>query len=135
MLPPSNYQGSAKNLERVTDYLSKIRQRLMHVKIENRDYAYILKTYDRPGALFYLDPPYHGTEKYYDTPFSDDTHRHLNSILKQLKGSFILSYNNDDFIRNLYKGFNIEAVSRSSNLTSRYPELKRKYQELIIRNF
>ena len=39
------------------------------VVIENRDFEPILKTYDRPDALFYLDPPYLGTEKHYEGMF------------------------------------------------------------------
>lgn len=27
--------------------------------------GFIMKIYDKPGALFYLDPPYYGTEHYY----------------------------------------------------------------------
>ena len=51
------------------DYLEQVQLRLKGVKIENRDFEPILKTYDRPDALFYLDPPYLGTEKLYEGIF------------------------------------------------------------------
>lgn len=129
------YGASAKNLERVTEYFSKISHRLQTVKIEHRNYEDIIKIYDKTGALIYLDPPYHGTEKYYDGPFSEQDHINLCNLLKAIKGRFILSYNDDDFIRRLYEGFNIEAISRSSNLTMRYADKEKQYRELIIKNF
>lgn len=42
-------------------------------------------------ALFYLDPPYHGTEKYYEAGFSHDDHIRLKTVLDGIKGKFILS--------------------------------------------
>ena len=50
-------------------------------------------------------------------------------MLKAAKGKWILSYNDADFIRELYEGYRIEAVERSNNLG------KGKYKELIIRNY
>ncbi|MFR8755580.1 MAG: DNA adenine methylase [Clostridium sp.] len=35
-------------------------KRLQSVVIENKDFENLIRVYDRPGALFYLDPPYHG---------------------------------------------------------------------------
>ena len=40
------------------DRLPEIAERLLRVQIENRDWRLILKTYDSPDTLFYLDPPY-----------------------------------------------------------------------------
>ena len=40
------------------DRLPEISQRLMRVQIENEDFRKILKRYDGPETLFYLDPPY-----------------------------------------------------------------------------
>lgn len=129
------YGSPAKNLERVTEYLSKVKHRLQTVKIENRSYDIIIKQYDRTDALLYLDPPYHGTEGAYDSPFTDNDHHNLRRILGGINGKFILSYNDDSFVRSLYSGFYIEEISRNSNLANRYPTLKGSFRELIIRNF
>jgi len=40
------------------DRLSEIAERLLCVQIEQNDWRIILKAYDRPDTLFYLDPPY-----------------------------------------------------------------------------
>lgn len=124
-----------KDVLNMYENLSRAQARLSSVIIENKDFGDILKIYDRPGALFYLDPPYYGTEKYYQVEFSNEDHLRLAESLKALKGKFILSYNESDFIRDLYKDYTIEDVSRQHNLLARYKDGEMKYQELLIRNY
>ncbi len=124
------YGCNKKNLS--PDYLEKIEERLKKgsgVVIENKDFENLIKVYDRPKALFYCDPPYHTTEKYYDVRFSENDHERLKSCLNSIKGRFILSYNDDEYVRELYKDFNITAVERQNNLS------KGSYKELLIKNY
>lgn len=65
---------SSKNILDKTQYLHHVKERLKKVVIENRDFERIIKLYDREKALFYIDPPYHGTEDYYDGIFSKADH-------------------------------------------------------------
>ena len=122
-----------QNLDNAIYYLSEIKERLKNVVIENRDFEKLIKCYDRPKALFYLDPPYVGTEDYYESTFSKEDHQRLNKVLKNIKGRFILSYNDCEFIRNLYSDFEIEEISRNNNLTSKNGSST--YKEVIIKNF
>lgn len=103
--------------------------------IEHKDFADLIKQYDREDALFYLDPPYYGTEKEYTVAFPKQDHERLFECLKNIKGKFVLSYNNCEYIRDLYKQYNIIEASRHSSLVGRYPEKEQKYRELIIKNF
>ena len=114
------------------EYLTEIEERLKSgagVVIENKDFEDLIKVYDRPNALFYCDPPYRTAQKYYDVPFSDSDHERLKNSLSNIKGRFILSYNDDEYIRELYKDYNITAVERQNNLSSG------TYKELIITNY
>ncbi len=122
---------SKKPLKSATDYLLEVQKRLLDsgVVIEHKDFENLIKVYDRPTAMFYCDPPYHTTEDYYDVEFKAEDHIRLKDCLNGIKGRFLLSYNDDDFIRNLYKDFNISEVVRGNNLTSG------KYKELLIRNY
>ena len=88
-------------------------RRLRGAVIENMDYEKLIKTYDETDALFYLDPPYVGTQSYYKTPrgFNMQDHENLAGILKDISGKFILSYNDCEVIRDLYKGFNIKELN------------------------
>ncbi len=60
----------------------------------------LIKTYDREEALFYCDPPYYMTEKYYKNTggFGEVEHRLLAETLRDIKGKFLISYNDCEFI-------------------------------------
>ena len=121
-----------KNRNISPDYLIEIENRLKSgsgVVIEHKDFENLIKVYDRPNALFYCDPPYYKTENYYDAEFKSEDHERLKRCLEAIKGRFILSYNDDDYIRELYKDFNITTAERQNNIS------KGKYKELIITNY
>ncbi len=124
-----------KDVSVMVKYLESIVERLSKVVVENKDFENLIKVYDRPNALFYLDPPYFGTEKYYSAAFTTEDHVRLSATLKNIKGNFVLSYNDCDYIRELYKGFRIEEISRNHNLAGRFEDKPHSYNELIIRNF
>lgn len=125
---------SIRNLKSSIDYMAAIRQRLERVVIENKDFESLIKVYDRPGALFYCDPPYYGAEAYYKVGFLVEDHQRLKDVLSHIQGRFVLSYNDCEAIRELYKGFPIDGVSRQHNLKLRDGEAV-KYDEVIIRNY
>lgn len=131
----SSFATASKNLT-VANELPLYRDRLKGVIIEHKDFEQIIKTYDRPDACFYLDPPYVASEKYYKTDlnsFKMADHRRLNTILKTVKGRFILSYNDCDFVREAYKDYNIRSVSRLNLLPT--AENRTEFKEVIITNF
>ncbi len=84
-------------------------QRLRFVTIENMPFEHLIKTYNRDEALFYCDPPYVGTEHYYKNmpSFGIEEHIKLRDTLASSQGKFLLSYNDCDVVRDLYKDFNI----------------------------
>ena len=119
-----------------TVLLAAIKERLKSAVIENKSFEDIIKQYDRPHTLFYCDPPYLGAERYYNhsgVNFDREMHQKLAYTLRNIKGRFIISYNNDEFIRSLYKGFVIEEISRQNNLSP--SKRKNPYRELLIRNY
>lgn len=122
---------NSKLLEKSIDRLPEIQQRLQKVVIENRDFESLIKTYDRPDALLYLDPPYYQAEKYYDG-FSEKDHLRLRACLETIKGKFVLSYNDCPEVSQWYKNYTIERTDRANNLQKHN---KSRYKELIISNF
>ncbi|MDE5862135.1 MAG: DNA adenine methylase [Ruminococcus sp.] len=102
---------------------------LENVVIENLDFYELIKKYDCNEALFYCDPPYNNSERYYDNRFEPEDHERLKAILSQIQGRFILSYNDNEKIRELYRDFKIVQVRRQNNLSEGF------YKELIIQNF
>lgn len=109
-------------------------ERICEVILENKDFENILKIYDRPGAFFYLDPPYFMAEDIYAVEFSREDHHRLFEALRHVKGKWLLSYNDDPFIRALYKDYRQYRFTRINNLVQRY-ESGAEYGEIIIANY
>lgn len=130
-----SYCCTPKDITQITKRLQKIEQRLSKVVVENKDFEGLIKLYDKPKSLFYVDPPYYGTEKYYTAGFTTDDHKRLKNTLANINGKFLLSYNDCEFIRQLYKEYNIEEISRNHNLVGRYTQIDHQYKELIIKNY
>lgn len=124
-----------KNIENMREYLERIEGRLSGVVIENKDFEDLINVYDRPDAFLYLDPPYYGTEKYYQAQFSTEDHVRLGNTLKKIKGRFLLSYNDCGYLRELYKDFKIEEIERNHNLLNRYKGKENTYCELLVSNY
>ncbi len=85
---------------------------------------------------FNMDQPPSSTRcsKYYDSPFSAQDHHRLREVLSQVKGRFILSYNDHPLIRELYADYRIEGITRTTTLAGKGNN-QTQYAELIIRNF
>lgn len=121
------FGGRKRNLS--ADCLEEIEERLASVVIENMDFEKLIEKYDSSKTIFYCDPPYSRTERYYDSLFNEKDHERLKTVLSGIKGRFILSYNDSEYIRELYKDFEIATTERQNNLS------KGTYNELIIKNF
>ena len=130
----STYGSKPRDISN-TEFLKDVRKRLSRVVIENKSFEKIISAYDNEGTLFYLDPPYHNTENMYDTGdfiFNEEQHIKLRDILKDIKGKFVLSYNDDEFIRELYKDFKIEGIERQNNLSLNSGS---RFKEVVITNY
>ena len=128
-----SFGARKKDMEKAVHYLKDVSHRLRNVVIEHMDFEHLIKVYDRPGALFYADTPYFGVEEYYKARFSTEDHVRLRDVLSRIKGKFILSYNDCDEAREIYKGYDIIETDRHDNLAA--GSSSRRYHELIIKNY
>jgi DNA adenine methylase len=86
--------------------LEAIHERLAPVAIERMPWSDFIRRYDRPGTLFYLDPPYFGSEDDYGAELFDGAQFELMAEqLRGLRGRFILSINNHPEVRRIFAGF------------------------------
>ena len=90
--------GSRRNhaaiFKQKVEDLPLITDRLRGVKIEHKDYQFIIDTYDKDDTLFYLDPPYLPETRSageYKHEMSRDDHEYLLFLLRSIKGKFVLS--------------------------------------------
>lgn len=99
--------GAARfDVTRLGPLLEAIHERLAGVKIERLGWSDFLRRYDRPGTLFYLDPPYYGSEGDYGRElFGRDQFELMAEQLRTLRGRFILSLNDHPEVRRIFAGF------------------------------
>lgn len=123
--------GARFNVLKLAPLLEDVHERLAGVVIENLRWQDFLTRYDRPGTLFYLDPPYWGGEDDYGAGlFRRDDYVEMAVRLAQLRGRFILSINDVPEIRALFSGFTIETVETTYSLPG--PGKAQRASELII---
>lgn len=141
----SSYGSQSKNFTiqqghhylplRDLDKVKRASERLKEVIIENTDFAQLMEKVDAEDTFFYIDPPYYQKEYLYkrNELQAFDGHEKLAELLTRIKGKFILSYNEHEYIRALYenKGFVIEKVEAPYSISG-----KNQIQtELLISSF
>ncbi len=129
-----SYASQPFDIRKLFSLISQLQDRMANVVVENQDFETLIKHYDHPDAFFYLDPPYFSTEDMYEVGFGWDDHVRLRDTLKNIKGKFLLSYNDCDEIRELYNGFSMFDFSRTHSMAQRY-EAGKEFKELLIGNY
>lgn len=108
------HASAASDMMTWPEAVSSFTERLRGVTIESRDALRVMRSADKPGALFYVDPPYphstrgstKGVRQKYAVELTDDDHRALAECLRELKGMVVLSgYPCDLYDRELFSGW------------------------------
>lgn len=130
---PSKTRNSAVFNHNLLENLKYIRKLLDGVVIENDTFQNVIPKYSHPSYLLYCDPPYFGTgeQMYYEHELSRAMHEELHYLLMKSKSMWILSYDDNEFIVNLYKDFFIRRTKITYNTAGR----NKSTTELIITNF
>ncbi|UXT99461.1 DNA adenine methylase [Agrobacterium tumefaciens] len=124
--------GARFNLLKLAPQLEAIHERMAGVVIEQLPWQKFIERYDRPGMLFYLDPPYWGNETDYGTGvFGRDEFSEMAAVLSGIKGRFILSLNAVKGVFETFSAFNVEEVDCTYSIASAKPKSVR---EVIISN-
>lgn len=126
--------GSGRfDVTEIVPALEALHSRLRGVTIECLNYDAFIQRYDRPHALFYIDPPYYGCEDDYGKNlFAPADFRKLALQLQQLKGKFILSLNDHPDVREIFSGFGVHQVK--TVYTIEKGDAKKDVFELLIHN-
>ena len=78
-----------------------------------------------------MDPPYLGAEGVYGPLFERADFGRLASLLKGIRGRFILSLNDDAYVRREFGAFRLQKVEATYTLNKNDPK---RVQELLITN-
>jgi len=122
----------------ITDlaFLNEIQERLKSVFIDNRSFEKVISAFDSRDTLFYLDPPYWIVgDKLYQHSLSTAEHEKLSRVLQDIKGRFVLSYNDVAHIRDLYRGFSIKVTKEIHYSLNNQRDTALKKSEILITNY
>lgn len=126
-------QGARFNVTTLEPMLAEIHERLAGVVIEQLGYADFIRRYDRPGMLFYLDPPYWGCETDYGQDvFARGDFEALAAQLAGIKGRFLLSINDTPGVREVFGAFHMREAATTYTIGA---SAAKRVGELVISNF
>ena len=114
--------------------IEQLGTRLANTVIENQDFEVLIKHYDRDNSFFYCDPPYFSSEYVYQCGFTWDDHLRLRETLRNAKGKWLVSYNDCQEIRNLYKDSSFADFTRVHSMKQR-TNAGEQFPELLISNY
>lgn len=130
----TQYSSAITSAGGLIERVNKISKRLDKVIIENLSAFNLIPQYDTDNAFFYCDPPYSSGAGYEVVSALNFQHEKLKDILKNIKGRFLLSYDDSQKIRDLYKDFNIISLKRINGINGSNRKNK-YYKELLICNY
>lgn len=105
------------NLTTLEPMLEDLHSRLAGVVIECLDFGEFIRRYDTPGTLFYLDPPYWGSEGDYGKHlFTRADFQRLADHLRAVQGGFLMSINDVPEIREIFVWARIEEVQTTYSI-------------------
>lgn len=114
--------------------LEELHERLAGVVIERLPYGDFIARYDRPGTLFYLDPPYWGNEDDYGAAlFERADFERLAEQLAGIRGQFVLSINDTPGVREVFGRFELEEAATTYSICTKMAGAGKRVGELIIR--
>jgi len=119
------------NLLRIEEELSAAHLRLSGVTVEHLDWGACLERYDRPHTLFYLDPPYWGTEGY-GVPFGLEQYERMAQLMRGMQGQAIVSVNDIPEMRAAFKGFQMQRLQITYSVAK--AKDRKPTGELVIHN-
>lgn len=119
--------------------LPAIHERLKNVYIDRLDFRKCIKNWDSPKTFFFMDPPYYRTGQANELNFTEKDFKDLAEICGKMEGKYLITLNDEPFIRETFQQFNIASISIpwSSRPLTRISKLNKKgtFTHLIIKNY
>lgn len=124
-------QPSGFNPETLPAMLEETHHRLARVTLECLPYEQVLKKYDSPETLFYLDPPYYGI-KLYNFVLEPDDFRAMAERLGSVRGKFVLSLNDVPDVRTIFSAYHIKPIEIPYTAQKK---AGKRFREVLITNY
>lgn len=112
--------------------LAEIHERLAGVVIEQLPYGELIRRYDGPEVLFYLDPFYIGCEDDYGDGFAPEDFQRLADQLTGISRQFVLSINDTPLAREVFGRFRLDEVQTTYTIATAASGRGKRVGELIV---
>ena len=128
------------NYDKLREHIDKIYDRIKNVIVECLDYRDVIKKYDAANNFFFIDPPYYdpvtkdGHKPEYVHALTKDDFKILANRCKKIKGKFLMTINNHQYIRDTFSDFNIKPIQHAYNSARSTPS-DAQVTELLISNY
>ncbi|GCL64362.1 DNA adenine methylase [Pseudaquabacterium pictum] len=121
------------NLLRLEEDLSDVHLRLNGVFVEHQPWDVCVARYDRAHTMFFMDPPYWGTEGY-GVDFGLQQYDRMAELMRSMKGKALVTVNDVPEMRQAFAGLTMQRVSITYTVAAN-PGDRKATGELIIRNW
>ena len=127
------------NIKSTQDFMREIGEKLRDYKITSYDFEKMLKEPSKKDVFIYLDPPYSESRQIvaYNHAFTKEDHLRLAKILRKIKTPFLMTYDNTEFIRELYDWAYLKPYSWTYSVANSriHHNPRESGNELFISNF
>lgn len=108
--------------------IRNIAERKENITVYNLDFKDFAKYIPNKNAFVYLDPPYYEKGKQlYSSYFNKENHVELEKIIKTIQVKWLLTYDNHEEIKKIYKDYKIETFDINYSVSK-----QRKTNEIMI---
>lgn len=134
-------RNEAEVFFRSLDSIEQITKRLKNVQIDCRDFEAVIDGFDGEKTVFVCDPPYlqsdNSNYEFEGNKFTLYDHQRLYLKLKNIKGKFLLTIDDSEFIRERYCGNSGEfhVLENEVFYSGSDSDSRKHVKELIIMNY
>lgn len=126
-------------LFRSLEGIEQVTKRLKNVQVDCRDFEQVIDGFDGVNTMFFCDPPYLTSDNSnYETEGNTFTlydHQRLYLKLKNIKGKFLLTIDDCEFIRERYCNGGFNVMDNEVFYSGSDSESRKHVKELIIMNY
>jgi DNA adenine methylase len=129
-------RGGSQRWTSVLGRVAALSDRLRSVVIDCLDFRECIHNWDTDKTLFFLDPPYFHSVKPLPYDLTGQDHQELAKLLEEVKGKWLLIYNDRPEVRELYYGYEMAKISSSLSSQKVLTGGRRKsLRQLLIANY
>lgn len=114
------------------DRIAAFARRMSQVAIEHMDYRRLLKIYDHPGNLFFMDPPYLNSDAKNYRGWTEIEMGQFHAAATALAGRWIVTVDDSPLNRSLWQDYDHQLLSTRNGCGNQALDATRRFGEMIV---